>query len=779
MKNKSLIFAICLLFICSCFAFAEDAPVKGKIGTGFTGYGSNDYKGKIAEYRSDDSNVNLKGELSGEDGKSDFDFSADYIGTDDMKASGKINVNRYFKINGSYSKFIHRLDHDELFSHYIKKPTNLKDYPFTIQKDIDGDGVKETLQGFPVVAPAPLSAPTKPGSPMTWYDVIKSQATAKGLTGLTFDDTNKTITMKSTDGQNVTTDTAILSNLYPFYGDIAAFEEHGPKGWQYTDHNVGKDYNIKRELTKTDLKLALPFFPAVSIHAKYRNERRDGYRQAMGMSAHCGTCHIQSFSKKINEENTAYSLGAAVNTSNVNFTYTHTWQHFSRNDSNLSYFYSLTHRPPVDDPDTDGYGFPKNKDLGNRVRFQNQEMPFARTPKTSKNIDEAKLRVNLAKSTDFYSSFTSIRTTDTDRTEVLNKDLDSDYTGILGRLSTNALRNLNLTLSYKHYTINSDDIYVPDSVGTTTTPTGWGTEAFKDSAVDFGYNRKSEIDRDVDELNLGINYFLSSLISVKGEISYKQIDRDNPLQVFENPTFDATSGNAGTVVLDEYDYGDTEKTDVNLSFYLYPSIKLHGMFAFKYTNIDDPFNNPRGKGEKDKLLDSVLTPIIVGPKVDVTKGVPDVPGALVYGKGAADNTGTYNVVKLTAPLTIGTKTFPAGMLIETGDGTVPVNVEGMATGSTYLEYFRPFNRMEDGVATPTDAYTLKMNFDWNLSPKFSVSPTISYSDEDNNNTDWERKTWNAGLNIAFIPSEKFNMFLAYNYLNQKTKTDVYYSFFNG
>ena len=152
--------------------------------------------------------------------------------------------------------------------------------------------MKETLQGFPVVAPAPLSAPTKPGSSITWYDVIKKQATAKGLTGLTFNDTNKTITMKSADGQNVTTDTAILSNLYPFYGDIAAFEEHGPKGWQYTDHNVGKDYNIKRELTKTELKLALPFFPALSIHAKYRNERRDGYRQAMGMSAHCGTLSL-------------------------------------------------------------------------------------------------------------------------------------------------------------------------------------------------------------------------------------------------------------------------------------------------------------------------------------------------------------------------------------------------------------------------------------------------------------------------------------------------------
>lgn len=776
MKKIGILLILISSLMFANFIFAKDdgPKVNGKIGVGFSGYGSNDYKGKVAEYQTSDSNVNLKLKLNGEDGNSDFNFNGNFISSDESNFSGSINVERYFKIDGSYQKFLHRLDHDELYSHYITKPTNLKDYPFTLQKDINKDGQPESLQGFPVGAVKPLKAPTKPGSPMTWYDVIKKQYNAKNLNkGWFFDDTNKTITINGTK-----TDYAILTNLYPFYDDIAAFEEHGPKAFRYTDHNVGKDYYIKRELTKTNINFALPFFPQVSLIGKYRNEKRWGYRQAMGMSAHCASCHVQSMTKNIDQEDTAYTIGLEYNHPNVNFSYTHTWEHFSRSDSHLKYFYELTHRPPVADPNIPGYGFPKNQDFADRVRYQGEMKEFARTPKTEKNIDEAKLRVTIYKNTDFYTSFTSIRVSDTDRTEVLNKDLDSDYTGFLGRISSNLAKNLNLTLGYKHYSIDADDIYVPDVKAKPIA--GWGTEAYKDSNVDFGYNRKSEAERDVDEIEFGFSYFLNSMWSFKGKISYKQIDRDNPLQVFENPTFNATTGNLGKVQLDEYDYGDTDITEVNFSTYFYPFSRLHGMFSFKYTNIDDPFKNPHAKGEKDKLLNSVLTPIIVGPKIDVTKGVPDIlQGYLIFGKAAGDKPVTYNVVKLTSPFTVAGKTFPAGFLIETADGTIPVAVEGMATGSTYSEFFRPFNRIEDGTALPDDAYTFKFNFDWNLTDKFSVSPNVIYTNEDSDSTAWERKTWNAGINLSLMVNEKFNAYLSYNYINQKTTTEVYYSFFNG
>ena len=602
---------------------------------------------------------------------------------------------------------------------------------------------------------------------MTWYDLVKKQYIAhKWNKGWIFDDKNKTITVNG-----IKTDYVVLQSLYPYYDDVVAFEEHGPKAFRYTDHNVGKDYYIHRELTKTNINFALPFFPQISLIGKYRNEKRWGYRQAMGMSAHCATCHVQSMSKYIDQEDTAYTVGFAYNHQNINFVYTHTWEHFSRSDSHLKYFYELTHRPPVDDPYYDGYGFPKNQDFGNRVRYEGEMKEFARTPKTSKNIDEAKLRIRLYKNTDFYSSFTSIRASDTDRTEVLNKDLDSDYTGILGRISSTPFRNLNLTLGYKHYSIDTDDIYVPDSYGYTGRPTGWGTEYYKDANVNFGYNRKSEADRDVDEIDFGLAYFLNSMWSFKGKISYKQIDRDNPLQVFENPTFNALTGNPGKVQLDEYDYGDTDITEVKFSTYFNPFSRLHGMFSFKYTNIDDPFQNPHAKGEKTKLLYSVLTPIIPGPMVNINGGVPLLIGFNPKGHAAADKLMTMKVKKVT----LNGKT----MLIETADGTIPVQILGMADGSTYVEFFRPFNRIENGTALPDDAYNIKFNFDWNVTDKFTISPNLVYTDEDSDNTPWERKTWNAGINLSFVLNEKFNAFLSYNYINQKTTTDVYYSFFNG
>ena len=770
MKKFGILVILMLSLIFSNYIFAKDKStnVSGKIGIGFSGYGSSDYKGKVAEYQTSDSNVNFKLKLKGMDNSSnsDFNFIGNFISSDESNFSGWMNVERYFKISGSYSKFLHRLDHDELFRHYIKKPTNLKDYPYTIQKDINGDGKPETLQGFPVVAVAPLKAPTKPGSKITWYDLIKKQYFAKKMNkGWKFDDKDKTITING-----LKTNFAVLHTLYPYYDDVVAFEEHGPKAIRFTDHNVGENYYIERELTKTNFNFALPFFPQISIIGKYRNEKRWGYRQAMGMSAHCATCHVQSMTKHIDQEDTAYTVGFEYNHPNVNFSYTHTWEHFSRSDSHLRYFYELTHRPPVDDPYYGGYGFPKNQDFANRVRYEGEMKEFARTPKTSKNIDEAKLRITLYKNTDFYTSFTSIRASDTDRTEVLNKDLDSDYTGVLGRISSNISRKLNLTLAYRYYNIDTDDIYVPDSKAYSGRPAGWGTEAYKDSNVDFGYKRKSVADRDVNEIDFGLSYFLNQMFSFKGKISYKQIDRQNPLQVFENPTFNATTGNPGKVQLDEYDYGDTDITEFKFATYFYPYTKLHGMFSFRYTNINNPFENPHAKGEKNKLLDSVLTPLIPGAEVNVTGGVPTLIGFAI-GHAAADKQMNLRAKQVTMN---GKK-----MLLVTADGPIPIITLGMADGSTYLEFFRPFNRIENGTASPSDVYNVKFNFDWNVTDKFSVSPNIIYTHEDSDDTPWERKTWNAGINLSLMLNSKFNAYLSYDYINQKTTTDVYYSFFNG
>lgn len=280
-------------------------------------------------------------------------------------------------------------------------------------------------------------------------------------------------------------------------------------------------------------------------------------------------------------------------------------------------------------------------------------------------------------------------------------------------------------------------------------------------------------------MNFGLNYFINQLVSFRGSLSYQNIDRDNGIQTFDNPTFDALAGDPGAIQLDTYDYNETKTYNADVALYLYPSAKVHGFLSFNYKNIDDPFSNYHAKGEKTKLLSSVLTPITPGVKVDVTAEVPDVSDIVVAGHAAADNQGTFTVYKTTAPVTIGGHTFPAGMLIENPDGTIPVNVEGMATGSTYAEFFRPFNRTVDGVASPTDVYSGKLSFDWNLSSKLSIAPIVTYSDEDNNDTDWSRKTFNGGLNVSFIPLEKVSFFAAYNYIDQKTTTEVYYSFFNG
>jgi len=497
----------------------------------------------------------------------------------------------------------------------------------------------------------------------------------------------------------------------------------------------------------------------------------------MGMSGHCGTCHIQSFSKKIKEITKTYTLGGAYKTDKVSLVYNHSWQKFYNHDSDLSYYYEITHRPPVDDPDTDGFGFPKNQDLGNRVRYQGVTVGLADTPTTTKDTDEVKMRIDLTKNTDFYGTFASIRTTDSERTESLSKDLDSDYTGFMGRISFNPFRNLNTTFGYKHYTIDSDDIYVPDTRATS--PAGWGTEGYKDHDVDFGYNRESVADRDVDELNFGLNYFINQFVSLRATLSYQNIDRDNGIQAFENPTFDAITGDPGTVQLDTYDYDETKTYNADLALYFYPSAKVHGFLSFNYKNIDDPFRNYHAKGEKTKLLSSVLTPVTPGVKVDVTGGVPEVNDTVLPGHAAANSTTTFTTYKLTAPITIGGHTFPAGMLIESPDGTIPVEISGMTTGSTYAEFFRPFNRTVDGVASPTDVYSGKLSFDWNITSNFSVSPVLTYSDEDNDDTEWSRKTFNGGLNFSFIPTEKLSFFASYNYINQKTTTEVYYSFFNG
>ena len=708
---KHVLVCLLTLVLVPLCSYGEEANIHSNVSIGYHAVGTSDSKRRVAEYQTTDSSINLKAQLFGNYDRNYFNLEGSYWSDDDMSFNGWVDFSRILRVTGSYNEFIHRLDKDELFRHYIKKSTTLGNPQFRIPVggNIDDDPLPDC------------------------YKFID----------------------------------------YPAYDDVVAWETHGPKAFRFTDLDVNKDYIIRRELTRVHSELQLPFFPNLIVHGDFSYERKLGHRQVMTLS-HCASCHVTAQSKRIDQTTQIWAVGGTLKWGILTLDYTHREKRFYRDHDAVYNFYEMTHHPPAWDPMYGGSAYPppggEEGTFGKRVNYQYARLRFAQVPETKKHTDIVKVRLDLPYTTTLTGMYVYSKTKDTDRTVELQKDLELDYTSWMARLSSSPFRHFSFTSGIKYYNIDSDDAYVKD-LGPAPNPpdsllpnpgSHWVSEDYINAApnIDFSYNRKSIADRDVTEFDVALNYHFNTYLSVRLGYRIKDVDRDHKLQYWENRAIlteayrnvALTNGDElsnpvpADYHLDEYDYGDPLIQTVDAAIYFYPWANLNGWISFTYEHNDDPFEYPHAKGEKFLALQTALSPnFCFDPSCkcpsncDPTCNPHQSKCVCVHGASSR----------------------------QLGDA------------SNYPDFFVPLNRIEEGTNQPSDTYNVKASVNWSPMMNLSISPTFSYTHQENDDTPWESDQYNAGVNLWWALTQKINITLAYNFYHEKTTTDFWYSFFNG
>ena len=716
MTKRTVICFLAILLILPVALYAGDKKATGRnfkadVSAGYHGYSTDDYKGRAAEYETTDSSPDFKLHVKGDTKSFNLDVNGRYKDSDDNAVGANIDFSRIFRIDVNYDQFIHRLDHDEFYAPYIRKSTTL-------------------------------------GNPQY-----------------------KTPVAVNNDSSDPQPDSFVFKN-YPAYDSVATFETHGPKAFRYTDLDVGKDYIYNIERFGSSFKLQIPSFPNLIFHGGYDYKNKSGYRQVQTMS-HCASCHVVAQSQRVDQTTQTWKIGGTLKTGPLTLDFTHKSKRFTTDDSSVYNFYEMTHHPPAWDPQYGGTAYPppggEEGTFGNRLNYQYENLPFARVPETDKNTEIFKARLDLTKGTHLTGMYVYSKATDTDRTEALNKDLDQKYQSVMGRITSHPIKNLTMTAGVKYYAIDADDITVQDGGGAPnpansllpTPGSFWGYDDYinGDPTMNFSYNRKSVADRDVTEFDTSANYNFNSYVTTRIEYRFKDINRDNGLQYWENRAAltdaynnialnnadDMTQPVPADYHLDEYGYGDPQIHTVDGTVYFYPRSNLNGRFSVLFEYDNDPFEYPHAKGEKSKVLQSALTPNYCFNPV----------------------TGQY-------PNVATPSCTPPGCVCVHGAPST-----GIGNSTNYADFFVPLNRIEEGTNQPTHTYKTELSLNWSPTATTSISPLISYTYQDNDDTPWESQKLNLGVNAWWAPTNKLNFVLAYNFYHEKTTTDYWFTYFNG
>ena len=118
---KHVLVCLLTLVLVPLCSYGEEANIHSNVSIGYHAVGTSDSKRRVAEYQTTDSSINLKAQLFGNYDRNYFNLEGSYWSDDDMSFNGWVDFSRILRVTGSYNEFIHRLDKDELFRHYIKK----------------------------------------------------------------------------------------------------------------------------------------------------------------------------------------------------------------------------------------------------------------------------------------------------------------------------------------------------------------------------------------------------------------------------------------------------------------------------------------------------------------------------------------------------------------------------------------------------------------------------------------------------------------------------------
>lgn len=333
----------------------------------------------------------------------------------------------------------------------------------------------------------------------------------------------------------------------------------GPKV-SHEDLEMGRDYIIHRSETKSNTVLNLPFFPGAQINFIYRQEVRRGHQQALAIS-HCAGCHVVARGRRVNEETEDFKTGTSMKFGWLTVVYSYFHRNFNEHGA-----------APVNNYDEAIHPGTGADVFDDRVQYQNGNLPYNLVPDSQKDSHLVKVQAKLPKNTNFFGSYIN--------TEVENCHNKSELSldTLTAKFNNRLLPGLNLNLKFRYMNLDNDDIYIdvnePLATGGPNAGFPWHDHnpalTYNSFAPDF--TRKSAMSRELTTVGFNARYLLTQKTFLRLGYEWEEVDRD-----------DYVVGGGGDT--------KTEENTIKLAMKSWLHRKLKASIAYKWQNINHPFNN--------------------------------------------------------------------------------------------------------------------------------------------------------------------------------------------
>ena len=467
---------------------------------------------------------------------------------------------------------------------------------------------------------------------------------------------------------------------------------------------IGKDYYIRRTDSKFRTTFSIPNLENVKLFFKGRIETRKGYEHKTVMVGKCTVCHVRGLRKDVDELTRDISGGIKFTAGPVTFSYSHMYRIFDENGQTLTTkFDNLLGLWNISQKKYKIFQPRLNPDTYNTVA------EVQRNPDSRKHMDTFKMRLDLPYYTTLSAIYVDSNIENKDGYNNSAPEIDQRTFGT--RFTTHLLkRKLTLTAKFRYVNIDSDDIFIDlngdayNGVDPNGNPITDPTKAYFNAAtgepVNFDFVRKSAIDRDDYIFGIDVVYrMLKNKLKLRLGYEYRDIDRDN------------------------YEvYPDEKKTEINkfkFGFDFKPFNKLSGRFKFTYSDIDNPFGQPKAGC---------------------------IPETLMYDQNATQK-----------PL--------------------PVTSYGGMPAYTKIYELRTYN----GSASPSEIFDYKLNLNFMPMDKFNISVIGKYTDKDNDegNTDWDGEDYMVGFDSTLFLTKNLVFTFGYNYARYEEKSKISVALYGG
>ncbi len=179
-------------------------------------------------------------------------------------------------------------------------------------------------------------------------------------------------------------------------------------------------YGVRYTDTKERVEIDLPFIPGTTISSGYRDQRRHGIRQGIGVD-HCANCHVRSQRSYLDEQTRDFTLGVSAEASVFAASYKFSGRDFN-NEAAAPVNQYMEARHPVTGLMTD--------EFGSRLLYDDENLAFSQAPDAEKRAHAVQARVDMPGSQSLRGAFSYA--------ETKNVGLKPDYANRMPRLTANS-----------------------------------------------------------------------------------------------------------------------------------------------------------------------------------------------------------------------------------------------------------------------------------------------------------------------------------------------------